>query len=440
MLRSDDVIREDRRVPRPGEVVAEKYEVERTIGAGGMGVVVAARHLGLGERVALKFLVPRSGGGTIDEHTLARFFREAQLTARVRSDHVARVLDVGGHESGAPFMVMELLEGTDLQRLVRERGPLPVGEAAGYVLHACLGLAEAHAAGVVHRDLKPANLFLTRRPDGAPLVKVLDFGIGKLVAGVRGAFDHTLTTEADLLGSPLYMSPEQIKAPRDVDARSDVWSMGAILYTLLAGRPPFVGENAGAILAQILSEPPEAISPTRGDVPPALEAVVASCLQKDPGRRMQRADDLARALAPFAAPALGGRPWETADTAVARTANEPAPPPAARRRRHGALAAAGAAVVAFSVAAALSASLQGRAAPAAVPIGSAPAPVSAEPPRPVASASAASAAPSAAAVPPIPSAAASTVGPTAAATASAAPSARPKARGVKRVDVLEDRL
>jgi len=435
MRRSDDPLHGSWRAPRPGDVVGEKYEIERNIGSGGMGVVMAARHLGLGDRVALKFMVPRPGEEAVDEHTLARFFREAQLTARVKSEHVARVIDVGGHENGSPFMVMELLEGRDLQSLVRERGSLPFHEAAGYVLHACLGLAEAHAMGVVHRDLKPANLFLTRRPDGAPIVKLLDFGIGKLVSGVRGTFDRTLTTDTDMLGSPLYMSPEQIRNPRDVDARSDIWSLGAILYMLVAGRPPFTGDNAGAILAQILSEQPDSLRTAQPDVPPALEAAVASCLEKDPRRRMQRAEDLARALLPLAAPALGGRAWDATPRAIVRTNDEPALAPLQRRWT----IALGAVLGIVAVAVPFTLLLERSVAPAAPSAASAPPPAASATTSSLVwpAVTAASAAVIEWTVPALTTTASGLPAPSA---ASATVTAQPRTKGPKPIDVLDERL
>ncbi|MGK3984291.1 serine/threonine-protein kinase [Sorangium sp. So ce136] len=280
---------------REGQVLAGKYRVERVIGAGGMGVVVAATHLQLEERVAIKLLLPAAARS----RTLAeRFVREARAAVKVKSEHVARVTDVGTLESGTPYMVMEFLAGSDLSDALRTGGPIPPQAAVEYVLQACEALAEAHAAGIVHRDLKPANLFLTRRADGSPCVKVLDFGISKVATG--GA-DPRITDTKAVMGSPLYMSPEQLKSSRDVDARTDIWSLGVILFELLAGEPPFDGATMPQLCVAIMQGVPRPLAAFRADVPPALEAVVLRCLEKTPERRFRDIGELAEALAPFAA-------------------------------------------------------------------------------------------------------------------------------------------
>ncbi|WP_437662756.1 serine/threonine-protein kinase [Sorangium sp. So ce1182] len=280
---------------REGQVLAGKYRVERVIGAGGMGVVVAATHLQLEERVAIKLLLPAAARS----RTLAeRFVREARAAVKVKSEHVARVTDVGTLESGTPYMVMEYLSGSDLSDALRTGGPVPPQAAVEYVLQACEALAEAHAAGIVHRDLKPANLFLTRRADGSPCVKVLDFGISKVATG--GA-DPRITDTKAVMGSPLYMSPEQLKSSRDVDARTDIWSLGVILFELLAGEPPFDGATMPQLCVAIMQGVPRPLAAFRADVPPALEAVVLRCLEKTPERRFHDIGELAEALAPFAA-------------------------------------------------------------------------------------------------------------------------------------------
>jgi serine/threonine-protein kinase len=283
--------------PRPGDVVAGKYVVERVIGSGGMGVVVAARHVHLGERVALKFLHTST-----DESFVARFLREAQLAVRIKSEHVGRVLDVGTLDDGSPYMVMELLEGSDLDQLLRAHGPAGVDVTLDYVLQACEAVAEAHSLGIVHRDLKPANLFLTRRADGSPLVKVLDFGISKLLGEFRGPTDRSLTRADDMLGSPQYMAPEQVRDPRNVDARCDIFSLGSILYKMLTGQPAFEGANPATVLAMVLSEPPKPLREHRPEIPPTLEALVLACLEKDPAARVPSVEVLARGLVPFALP------------------------------------------------------------------------------------------------------------------------------------------
>ncbi|MFT3769467.1 MAG: serine/threonine-protein kinase [Minicystis sp.] len=278
--------------PRPGDLVAGKYLLERALGQGGMGAVFAATHVQLREPVALKFLRAHVAD---DPAMVARFVREARAAVRIKSEHVARVLDVGSLPDGAPFIVMELLAGLDLHKVSAQRGPLPIAEAALYVAQACDAVAEAHLYGIVHRDLKPANLFLTRRADGTALVKVLDFGISK----VSGEEDENLTATTDVLGSPLYMSPEQIRSPKGVDARTDVWALGAILYKLLTGRAAFAAETSSASLAKIVADPPPSLREARPDAPPELEALVLRCLEKDVQKRVQGAAELARALGPF---------------------------------------------------------------------------------------------------------------------------------------------
>jgi serine/threonine-protein kinase len=286
---------------RVGDVLAEKYRVEKVLGAGAMGVVVAARHIELNELWAIKFMLPAA---VANAEGVERFLREARAAARLRSRHVAKVQDVGRLPNGAPYLVMEYLEGTDLKTLLEQRGTLPVAEAVRYLLQACEALAEAHAAGIVHRDLKPANLYLTREVNGAPCVKLLDFGIAKMPAA-QGAMDMTATSE--LLGTPLYMSPEQMRSTRDVDARSDIWALGVILYRMLAGKTPFSGSTVTEICSAVIADRPEEISRIRRDLPPGLEALVFRCLEKSPAQRFQSVAELSAALAPFAnAPAAVG--------------------------------------------------------------------------------------------------------------------------------------
>lgn len=284
--------------PAVGTVLDGKYRVERVLGEGGMGLVVAARHVQLDQLFALKLLLPQY---CEHEEAVQRFLREARSAARIQSEHVARVSDVGTLGDGVPFMVMELLEGRDLDRELQARGPLPIAEAAGYVIQACLAVAEAHAFGIVHRDLKPANLFLTRRRDGSFLVKVLDFGISKAIEpDAVGGADANLTSTAAVMGSPQYMSPEQIRSSKHVDARSDVWSLGTVLYELLTGEPAFKADNAPATLAKIVADEVPPPSRSRPDLPAGLEAVVLRCLEKNRDQRFQSVAELASALQPFA--------------------------------------------------------------------------------------------------------------------------------------------
>jgi hypothetical protein len=291
-----------------GSVVGGKLRIERILGQGGMGVVAIAMHLQLEQRVAVKVLHDQLAA---DPSTVERFLREARTPMRLRSEHVCRVLDVGQLESGAPYIVMELLAGSDLHALVRARGPLSLPTAADYVLQAMVAIAEAHALGIVHRDLKPANLFLTRAIDGSGLVKVLDFGIAKSPA--RG--DIQLTSTAAILGSPGYMSPEQLRSAKDVDARSDIWALGTILYELVSARLPFPATSVTELAMKVAVDPPDPI-----DVDPAFRAIVLRCLEKDPAQRYQQIDALARDLAAFAG-ARGAALSELIEKLLARTSD-----------------------------------------------------------------------------------------------------------------------
>ena len=280
---------------RPGDVVAEKYEVERVLAAGGMGVVVAAQHRTLRRRVALKFLLP----DLCQHHEIvARFLREAQAMTAIQNEHVARVLDVGTSADGSPYMVMEYLEGEDLSRMLERQGRLSVGDAVEYVLQAMEALAEAHVHGFVHRDLKPSNLFITQRPDGSPLVKVLDFGISKVLAENNAS--TTLTQAHGMLGSPLYMAPEQIRSSKTVDVRSDIWTLGIILHELVAGRPPFEADSVPAVLAAIMADDPPPLHTVQHDVPTEFSEVILRCLRRNREERFETVADLALALTPFA--------------------------------------------------------------------------------------------------------------------------------------------
>lgn len=274
----------------PGTLVGEKYQLQELLGRGGMGAVYAARHLALDGLFAIKFLTP----GALDrEEAHARFYGEAKAAALLTNEHVAHVCDVGIHDGDELYIVMEHLEGKDLGVLAAERGAFPASEAAGYALQVCEALGEAHAHRIIHRDIKLANLFVTHR-FGQPFIKVLDFGISK----VLGVGDVTRT--AAMLGSPKYMSPEQMNDPRTVDGRSDIWSLGVVLYRLVSGVMPFDGETLGRVCMLILSGHPAPLRAIRPDLAAGFEHVVNRCLEKDPLRRFQTVADLAAALAPFA--------------------------------------------------------------------------------------------------------------------------------------------
>src|SRR5450432_270566 len=285
-----------------GDLLAGKYRVENVLGEGGMGYVVAALHEQLNQRVAVKLLSPLLSE---NEDSVTRFLREARAAVRIRSEHVARVLDVGELPNGSPYMVMEYLLGRDLAAELAVRTQLEVTQAIDYVLQACEAVAEAHSIGLIHRDLKPSNLFLTHRPDGSPLVKVLDFGISKAIVPEEGALElpTSLTATHSVLGSPSYMSPEQVRRPKSVDVRTDIWSLGSILYEFLVGEGPFPGESPLAVLAAVVSDPTPSIRERRQDVPLELEAVVFKCLRKDPADRYRTIAEFAEVLAPFASSA-----------------------------------------------------------------------------------------------------------------------------------------
>jgi serine/threonine-protein kinase len=281
---------------RAGDVLAGKYRVERVLGAGGMGVVVAAHHLQLDQKVALKFLLPQALGNA---EVVSRFDREARAAVRIKSEHVARVIDVGKLESGAPYIVMEFLEGGDLASWLDHRGALPVEQAVEFVLQACEAIAEAHMLGIVHRDLKPANLFCIRRPDGTLSIKVLDFGISKMT-GLNASGDMGMTRTAAIVGSPFYMSPEQMHSAKGVDARTDIWALGVILYELLTNRVPFEAEAIPELVIKVLRDAPLSPAILRPEVPRALEQVVLRCLEKNRELRYPDIGALASALAEFA--------------------------------------------------------------------------------------------------------------------------------------------
>jgi serine/threonine-protein kinase len=286
-----------------GTVVAGKFRVERILAEGGMGVVVAAIHLQLDQPVALKFLREEVSA---DKEALARFTREAKAAARLRSEHVARVLDVSVTSDGIPYMVMEYLEGLNLYSALEALGPLDITSATEYAIQACEGLAEAHARGIVHRDIKPDNLFLVERA-GWHTIKILDFGISKL-----GLVESNNLATGIIMGSPCYMSPEQLRSTSDVDHRTDIWSLGATLYELLTGHPAFdPSYTLPELVDAIQNRPVRAVRDLRPEVPEALGAIVERCLAKDRDARFESAGALAKALVPFA-PQRAGAPADRA--------------------------------------------------------------------------------------------------------------------------------
>jgi len=277
----------------PGQILLQKYRVGQLLGHGGMGAVFAGQHLALDERVAIKVLAPASVG---DQDALARLQREARILARVRNEHVVRVIDLGQLEDGGPFMVMEHLTGRNLGRVLKEHGRLGVDVAVGYVLQVLIALAAAHTNGVVHRDLKPDNLFCAQSQKGTWLIKVLDFGISRLV---RVDPSTSMTAPRDVMGTPLYMSPEQLRDSSTVDARSDIWSIGVVLYELVTGVSPFSGASIAEIAVKVATEQPLPLAAIDPSLSPELESVLSRCLRKERAERYANVAELARALLPF---------------------------------------------------------------------------------------------------------------------------------------------
>ncbi len=274
----------------PDTVLADRYRIVRTLASGGMGRLLVARHTELERDVVVKVMLAEL---VHDELMRARFFREAKLLAALESDHVVKILDVGRLDDDTPYLVMELLDGEDLEARC-ERGPIAVRDAVRFIIEACAGLAEAHAIGVIHRDVKPQNLFVARSRSGVERIKVLDFGIAKRTANMTASKGGT--TGESMIGPPAFMAPEQITSSRDVDARADIWSLGATLYQLLAGSPPFRGDDNIKVLAAILHGPVPPIRVARPEVSRELAEIVEACLQKKPADRPQTVTELAARL------------------------------------------------------------------------------------------------------------------------------------------------
>ncbi len=295
---------------QPGDVLLDKYRIEEVLGTGGMGKVVRASHVMLQQQFAIKVLLPHMADSA---ETVSRFMREAQATSKLKSEHIARVFDVGRMPDGAPFMVMEYLQGNDLNQILRHHGPQRSQVVCDLMLQACEGMAEAHSLGIVHRDIKPSNFFITTRPDGTMLLKILDFGISKTPVGVT-----ELTGAQTVIGTPTYMSPEQMKSGRDADGRSDVWSMGVVMYQMLDGRPPFVGESYPELVLKVGTETPQ---PIHTQLPPGLMQVIMTCLEKNPVQRQQTVGELARMLAPYATDPMQGTQSAQRTTRILANAN-----------------------------------------------------------------------------------------------------------------------
>ncbi len=314
---------------KAGQVLADRYRVEGPLGRGGMGVVVAARHLQLDTRVAIKILLP----GMMDhQEAVTRFAQEARAAVKITSEHVARVLDVCALENGRPYMVMEFLDGDDLATWLEERGPLAVEQAVEFLLQTCVALADAHALGIVHRDLKPSNLFVVRRSDGQLVIKVLDFGISKTASWGEAQADRAVTHSLAVMGSPLYMSPEQMQSSKDVNAQTDIWALGVIAYELLTGRVPYDGASIAEIAVKVAIGRPPPICRLRPGVPEGLQAAILKCLEKARSERYENVAEVARALAPFGSArcaALAERAGGIVDGARSWDSTIAVPPPSA---------------------------------------------------------------------------------------------------------------
>ncbi len=283
----------------PGDTIAGKYTVGSVLGEGGLGVVLSARHDQLDQQVAIKVLKPEM---TRSHAVVERFLREGRLAAKIQSEHVVRVFDVGTLDKGAPYIVLEYLQGRDLGTILSDEGRLPIDKAVDYILEACEALAEAHSLGIVHRDLKPENLFVAQKAAGSTVVKILDFGISKLTPKGGKERWKRVTQDGDRFGTPAYMSPELLESATDASACSDVWSMGVVLYELLTGTLPFDGDEMPQLIAAVLHKPP---LPLRARCPRAtaeLEHVLNKCLTKNPGERYRNVAELAQDLCAFGNP------------------------------------------------------------------------------------------------------------------------------------------
>jgi eukaryotic-like serine/threonine-protein kinase len=273
-----------------GEVLAGRYRVDSVLGQGSLGLVVAATHLADGSRVAIKLLV----GEELEPTDHVRFVQEATIAKRLRGEHTVRVLEVGTLPDGTSFLVMELMEGEDLQHVIDREGPQPFENVMSWMLDACEALAEAHACGIIHRDVKPANLFLVRGGTRGRMLKIVDFGLSKLDADSPDR--KKLTESWVVFGSPAYMAPEQFVSSASVDARADIFSLGATLYELVCGKVPFNGASTVEVSAQVMRDPPTPMRNHRPDIPRGIESIVYRCLQKKPADRFQTIRDLEAAL------------------------------------------------------------------------------------------------------------------------------------------------
>jgi eukaryotic-like serine/threonine-protein kinase len=296
-----------------GDIVAERYRIGPVIGAGGMGIVYKAQHIELGTPVAIKVIRPDIAQNS---SLWRRFAREARALAALHNKHVVRVHDAGTLPSGLRYLVMELLDGTDLRRLLGDQGTMPVPTAVDHVLQVCSALGDAHRLHIIHRDIKPENIFLARYRACEPIIKLLDFGVARFLDDAG-----QLTVPGRGVGSPRYLSPEQLQNPGSADQRSDIWGVGLLLYELISGLSPFYEMNTAQVCLTIVQGPIPSIAARCPSLPPALTAAIMRCLELDPARRFQSADELSAALEPFSSRHTLAKPPSSPDE-TARTSGE----------------------------------------------------------------------------------------------------------------------
>ena len=310
---------------RSGDIVAERYRVGPVIGAGGMGIVYKAQHVELGTPVAIKVIRPDIAQNS---SLWRRFAREARALAALHNKHVVRVHDAGTLPSGLRYLVMELLDGTDLRRLISQRGAVPVPEAVDYALQVCSALGDAHRLHIIHRDIKPENIFLARFRVSDPTIKLLDFGVARFLDDAG-----QLTVPGRGVGSPRYLSPEQLQNPGSADQRSDLWGVGLLLYELISGRSPFEEMNTAQVCLTIVQGPIPPIGERCPGLPPALATAIMRCLELDPARRFQSADELSAALEPFSSRHAAARPPTSPPDAEHPKGGSPRPDAKQAKRR-----------------------------------------------------------------------------------------------------------
>jgi serine/threonine protein kinase len=309
-----------------GDIVAERYRIGPVIGAGGMGIVYKAQHVELGTSVAIKVIRPDIAQNS---SLWRRFAREARALAALHNKHVVRVHDAGTLPSGLRYLVMELLDGTDLRRLLSDQGTIPVPTAVDHVLQVCSALGDAHRLHIIHRDIKPENIFLARFRACDPTIKLLDFGVARFLDDAG-----QLTVPGRGMGSPRYLSPEQLQNPGSADQRSDLWGVGLLLYELISGLSPFHDMNTAQVCLTIVQGPIPSIDARRPELPRALSDAIMRCLEIDPARRFQSADELSAALEPFSSRHVQAKPPSSPDESAHTNGNEGADEAGDKKAKH----------------------------------------------------------------------------------------------------------